>query len=110
MGALTCYGLSMKRALFLALFLLAVLSNTSFAQEKKVDVFVTSWCPYCTKLEKFLKKQDIEYTRYDVETDLEGKKIFDEIGGEGIPVTRVGSAVVHGYDPDGIMAEVRSED
>jgi len=100
----------MKRVLFLVLISLAVLSGEAVAQDKKVDVFVTSWCPYCTKLEKFLKKKHIEYKRYDVERDAKGKRIFDEIGGEGIPVTRVGSAVVHGYDPDGIMAELQTED
>lgn len=89
---------------------MAALSGEVSAQDKKVDVFVTSWCPYCTKLEKFLKKKDIEYTRYDVENNLDGRRIFDEIGGEGIPVTRIGSAVVHGYDPDGIMAEIEAED
>ncbi len=74
------------------------------AQNTKVEIFVTSWCPYCRKLETFLKKNQIVYTRYDVETDAKGAEIFERLGGSGVPMSRVGKEVIHGYDPEGILA------
>ena len=78
------------------------------AQTKKVEIFVTSWCPYCRKLESFLKTNGIEYTRYDVENDEAGSQLFSELGGEGVPVTRVGHRVIHGYDPESIVAALQA--
>ena len=60
------------------------------APPKKVEIFVTSWCPYCRKLEAFLKQSQIEYTRYDVEKDEKGARLFEDLGGEGVPLVRVG--------------------
>ena len=77
-------------------------------QTRKVEVFVTSWCPYCLKLESFLKDQGIDYTRYDVESDEAGSRIFSELGGEGVPMTRVGNQVIHGYDPESIVAALQA--
>ena len=77
-------------------------------QAAKVEIFVTSWCPYCRKLEAFLERNQIEYTRYDVEADTKGAEIFEELGGSGVPVTRVGNEVIHGYDPERIIAAIKA--
>jgi glutaredoxin len=77
------------------------------SQTVTVEVFVTSWCQYCRKLEAFLKENQIRYTRYDVEADAKGAAIFQKLGGTGIPVTRVGSVVIHGYDPGRIVAALK---
>ncbi|MFN8390385.1 MAG: glutaredoxin domain-containing protein [Bdellovibrionota bacterium] len=70
---------------------------------KKVEIFVTSWCPYCKKLEAYLQSEHIKYVRYDIEQDRKGKLLHDQLGGGGVPVTRIGEKeVVHGYDPDRI--------
>ena len=74
----------------------------------KVEIFVTSWCPYCRKLESFLKSHDIPYTRYDIEADAKGAQIFDKIGGTGVPVSRVGNEVIHGYDPERILEALKA--
>lgn len=77
------------------------------APSKKVEVFVTGWCGYCKKLESFLKNHQIEYTRYDVEHSEDGAEIFHQIGGQGVPVIRVGKEVIHGYDPDAVLAALQ---
>ena len=102
----------MRRSLLFLLAMLLVVpaqvpAAASDAPTKKVEIFVTSWCPYCKKLESFLKKNHIDYTRYDVEQDAAGSKIFEEIGGEGVPVVRIGHNVIHGYDPDAVLAALR---
>ncbi len=73
------------------------------ASPKNVEIFVTSWCGYCKKLEKFLKDRNIPYTRYDIETNPQAAEVYQSMGGTGVPVTRIGSTIVYGYDPDRIL-------
>ena len=80
------------------------------AQNAKVEIFVTSWCPYCRKLETFLKQNNIEYTRYDVEADSEASDLFDHLGGTGVPLVRVDTDVIHGYDPDRIVESLKARE
>ncbi len=75
----------------------------------KVEVFVTSWCPYCTKLQKFLKAKGIRYTAYDIETDTSARKRYNELGVRGVPVTRIGSLIIQGYNPDAVLKAIESE-
>jgi len=71
---------------------------------KKVEIFITTWCPYCQKLEKFLKSRDIKYTRYDIEKDYEGQRLYQQLNAKGIPVIRIGgSQIIRGFDTAGIL-------
>ena len=82
----------------------------ALAQNAKVEIFVTSWCPYCRKLEAFLKENNITYTRYDVEADSDAAELFEHLGGTGVPVVRVDTDVIHGYDPEGIIASLKARE
>lgn len=70
--------------------------------EKNVKIYVTSWCGYCRKLEGWLKKEGIKYSKYDVEKSAMGRQEFAKLGGGGVPVIKVGSKVIRGYAPDAI--------
>ncbi len=70
---------------------------------KNVEIFVTSWCGYCKKLEKFLMDRNIPYTKYDIESNARAAEAYQSMGGTGVPVTRIGSDIVYGYDPDRIL-------
>lgn len=63
-----------------------------------VEIFVTSWCPYCKKLEHFLQENDIEYTRYDIEKEAAGASLYKQLGGGGVPLMKIGSTVLRGFD------------
>lgn len=63
----------------------------------RVELFVTSWCPYCRQLESFLIKNNVDYTRYDIEEDFWAKAEHQRMGGGGVPVTRVGKTVLRGF-------------
>jgi len=71
-----------------------------------VEIFVTSWCGYCKMMEKVLDKKGIAYTTYDVEKDDSAAQIYRELHGRGVPLVRVGSKVVYGYDPDTVISYV----
>jgi glutaredoxin len=74
-----------------------------------VDVFVTSWCGYCKQLERFLDSKGIHYTAYDIEKDASALEQYKELGRRGVPVTRIGSSVVSGYNPDAILKAIERE-
>lgn len=77
--------------------------SPAYAQ-KKVDLYMTSWCGYCRKMIGFMKKQGIEFEAHDIEKDSSAYKAFKNYGGQGVPVIVVGDQVVYGYDPDGVLA------
>jgi glutaredoxin len=69
-----------------------------------VEMFVTSWCGYCKMMERILDKKGISYTTYDIEKDDSAARVFQKLGGRGVPLIRVGSKVVYGYDPDTVIS------
>ena len=40
-------------------------------EENQVELYVTSWCPYCHKAKEFFDSRGINYTAYDIEEDEE---------------------------------------
>jgi glutaredoxin len=68
-----------------------------------IEVFVTSWCGYCRKMIGFLREKGIPFTVHDIEKDSNAARAYRELGGTGVPVVRIGSHVVHGYNPEAVM-------
>ncbi len=68
-----------------------------------VEIFITSWCPYCRKLEQFLKAEHIPYRRYDIEANPQAKRVYDQFGIPGVPVIRIGSKLISGFDQTAIL-------
>ena len=63
----------------------------------KLEIFVADWCGYCQALEADLKTAHIPYTRYNIETSKIGQKVYKELGGGGIPISRIGKTIIRGY-------------
>jgi len=68
-----------------------------------VELYVTSWCGYCKKLEQFLNDKGVQFLRYDIEKDADAHRRFKEYGGAGVPLVNVGGKIVRGYNPDRIL-------
>jgi len=83
----------------------AVPKKTS-VRSKKVEIFITDWCPYCRKLEKFLRPNKIKYKRYDIEKNSKGRKKYDRLGKGGVPIIKIGDQVIRGYDPEAILRAI----
>lgn len=65
----------------------------------QVDLYVTSWCPYCKKAMAFLRKNDIAFNTYDIEQDLVAaarKKTLDP-GYSGIPLAIINGTAFRGF-------------
>lgn len=72
------------------------------AAAPKVDLYVTSWCPYCKKAIAYLRKNAIAFTAYDIEQDLDAaarKKTLDP-GYSGIPLAVINGAAIRGFSED----------
>lgn len=68
------------------------------SRNQNIEIFVTSWCPYCKKLEQYLAEKKLKYTRYDIEHDQEGRKKYSALGMKGVPVIKIGTSVLSGFD------------
>lgn len=80
------------------------------ADETLVDVYVTDYCPYCTRAKGLLTKRGIRYREIDVTHDPERRKWLVETTGQrtvpqifirGEPVG--GSDDLHALDKKGLL-------
>ncbi|KAB0551103.1 glutaredoxin family protein [Pseudomonas argentinensis] len=74
------------------------------AEHREVILYATSWCGYCAKTRAFLGERGIAYTEMDIEKSADARRAYDALGGRGVPVLKVNDTVIHGYDPQGILA------
>jgi glutaredoxin len=74
-------------------------SRSGFAE---VDLYVTSWCPYCKKAIAFMRENNIPYKAYDIEEDSNAairKKALDP-DYSGIPLAVIYGKSIRGFDED----------
>lgn len=68
---------------------------------KKVTIYSTPTCHFCQMAKEFFKEKNIEYTDYDVSTDMEKRKEMIEKSGQmGVPVIYVDDEMTVGFDKD----------
>jgi len=66
----------------------------------QVELYSTSWCPWCKKAAEFFRSRQIPFTEYDIEKDpaaAKRKRELDEQG--GVPFAIVNGRRIHGYAP-----------
>ena len=64
-----------------------------------VVMLATSWCPYCASARRYFHRENIEYCEYDVERSATGKRLYDELGGGGVPILIIGDRYrINGFD------------
>jgi glutaredoxin len=74
-----------------------------------VEVFMTSWCGYCKKLTAFLDSKGIRYKTFDIEKDGAASRTYKELGGRGVPLSRIGGVLVSGYNTDAILKTIEDQ-
>jgi glutaredoxin len=77
----------------------APVDNKAQATAPQVDLYVTSWCPYCKKAMAFLRKNNIAFNTYDIEQDASAaarKKDLDP-GYGGIPLAIINGTTIRGF-------------
>jgi len=68
---------------------------------KKVAIYTTPTCVYCGMAKEFFAENNIQYTEYNVATDLARRKeMFEKSGQMGVPVIDIDGTIIVGYDHD----------
>ncbi|MBC8477963.1 glutathione S-transferase N-terminal domain-containing protein [bacterium] len=71
----------------------------SMSLQKKVVVFTTPTCSWCTRAKQYLNSKGIRYTEVDVTRNQRGAEdMIRRSGQRGVPVILVGSQAVVGFD------------
>ena len=75
-----------------------------------VTMFVTSWCPVCTALEKTFKNSNISYAKADVESNRDAMLHYQKLvrgRTAGVPATLVGDELFMGFDTANIVKAIK---
>jgi len=68
---------------------------------KDVKIYTTSSCGYCKMVKDFLKKNNIEYTEFNVGMDaVKRNEILEKTGQMGVPVIDINGEIVIGFDKE----------
>ncbi|MDD5152870.1 MAG: glutaredoxin family protein [Candidatus Pacebacteria bacterium] len=66
---------------------------------KNVTIYSTPTCGYCKMAKDFFTEKGVQYTEYNVATDLEKRKEMIEKSGQmGVPVIIVDDSLTVGFD------------
>lgn len=64
-----------------------------------VAIYTTDTCGYCKLAKEFFQKNNIQYSEYNVGTDLERRKEMIDLSGQmGVPVITIGDKLVIGFN------------
>ena len=91
-------------AVFCIAILVASTAASPVSAEPQVEIYVTSWCGYCKRLESFLKQEKIRFQRYDIESSRTARKRHRKLGYRGVPIIKVGDRVIPGYQPQAVLS------
>ena len=72
--------------------------------KKEIIIYSTPTCHFCQQAKEYFGEKGIEYTNFDVSTDLEKRQEMIEMTGQmGVPVIKIGEDVLIGFDKETIM-------
>ena len=74
-----------------------------------VDIYVTSWCPYCRKAISYLNANGIKFNKYDIEDDLSAAARKKQLAPNynGIPLAVINGKIVKGFNKDTYKAALQ---
>jgi glutaredoxin-like YruB-family protein len=64
-----------------------------------VELYVTSWCPYCRKAHDYLSSKGVAFQEFNIEKDSQAHDRFRSFGGGGVPLVVINGQTVRGYSP-----------
>ena len=71
---------------------------------KKIKVYSTNTCPYCTMAKEFLEENNVKFENINVSDDEEAaQEMIEKSGQMGVPVIVIGDEVIVGFDKYKIM-------
>lgn len=68
------------------------------ASQPEVLLYATDWCGYCKMTREFFAANGIRYTEHDIEKSSTALSEHKKLGGNGVPLIKVGDEVISGYN------------
>ena len=74
----------------------------------QVIMYMTSWCPYCTKARNYLHSLDVYLIEYNIERDKDRKEemLSKSSGSTGVPLIDVEGTIIKGYNPVALKSAI----
>ncbi len=84
--------------------------NSSDNYESVVEIYVTSWCPYCRKAMDFMDSHGIPYNSYDIEEDLDAAARKKALAPNytGIPLAVINGKIIKGFTKERYSADFKN--
>lgn len=67
-------------------------------KDKKVTVFTSATCGYCTLVKDYLNENRIQFEEKNVSTNPDARKELMAKGFMGVPVIYIGDEIIKGFD------------
>jgi glutaredoxin len=97
-----------KVKLFCIPLLVLVMFVGLAAAAPRVELYTTSWCPYCQKAREFFRSRGISFTEYDIEKDKEAALRKSQLDNRnGVPFTIIDGRGIHGYSESAYEAVLK---
>lgn len=75
----------------------------------QVQIYTTSWCPYCKNTKRFLAEKGVKFSEIDIEKEGMSREDLNKItGGNSVPQIIIDEKPIGGYD--NMMSLVQSGD
>ena len=96
----------MLRSCLLAILLAVLLFKPASLQaappqtSHQVEIFLTSWCPYCKQAVAFFQNRNIPTRVFNIEKDPVAAKRKKELDPrKGVPLVVIDNQVIYGFSP-----------
>ena len=67
----------------------------------KVELYITSWCPYSKKAVSFFQSRGIPFVSYDIEKDESAARRKSQLDSKsGVPFAIINGQKIHGYSEE----------
>ncbi len=79
------------------------------AEAPSVEIYVTSWCVYCTKAKQFFRSKGIEFAVYDIEKDENAaRRMMALTSKRAVPYVVINGHGIQGYSEEAYQAALQN--
>ncbi|CAH2215293.1 glutaredoxin family protein [Tepidibacter aestuarii] len=75
---------------------------------KKIEIYSSNTCGYCSSAKDYFKKNNLEYIEYNISEDADSRKRLMKMGYMSVPVILIEGEEVLGFDKDKVEKMIKS--
>jgi glutaredoxin len=72
-------------------------AKTTYKKKHTVTMYAASWCSICKQARAYFKKNNIRYTEYDIEKNVNAQKRYAKLGSVGVPLMVANQKQMQGF-------------